>query len=57
MSRTDNSTRFDGLHNHGADGTQPLVSGVLSQDFPKRLERLEGGQRPQLARLRQGPRR
>ena len=41
MSRTDNSTRFDGLHNHGADGTQPLESGVLSQDFPKRLERLK----------------
>ena len=41
MSRTDNSTRFNGLHNHGADGTQPLESGVLSQDFPKRLERLK----------------
>ena len=41
MNNSNNSTRFDGLHDHGADGTQPLVRGVLSQDFPKRLERLK----------------
>ena len=34
---------FDGTPHHspGADGTQPLESGVLMEDFPKRLERLE----------------
>ena len=41
MNGTNNLTRFGGLHNHGADGTQPLLSGVLSQDFPRRLERLK----------------
>ena len=29
MNKTNDSTRFDGLHNDGADGTQPLESGVL----------------------------
>ncbi len=41
MNNRNDSTRFDGLRDNGADGTQPLVSGVLSQDFPKRLERLK----------------
>ena len=41
MNNSNNSTRFDGLRDNGADGTQPLVSGVLSQDFPRRLERLK----------------
>ena len=41
MNNRNDSTRFDGLRDNGADGTQPLVSGVLSQDFPERLERLK----------------
>ena len=41
MNNRNDSTRFDGLRDNGADGTQPLVSGVPSQDFPKRLERLK----------------
>ncbi len=41
MNKTNDSTRFDGLHNDGADGTQPLESGVLPQDFGHRLERLK----------------
>ena len=41
MNNSNDSTRFDGHNNNGADGAQALVSGVLSQDFPKRLERLK----------------
>ena len=40
MNRTDDSTRFDGRDNDGADGTQPLESGVLP-DLRERLERLK----------------
>ena len=41
MNNRNDSTRFDGLRDNGADGTQPLVSGVPSQDFGQRLERLK----------------
>ncbi len=41
MNNTDDSTRFDGLDNDGADGTQPLESGVLPEDFGQRLERVK----------------
>ena len=41
MNNSNDSTRFDGHNNNGADGAQALVSGVLSQDFPQRLERLK----------------
>ena len=43
MNNSSNSTRFDGLRtDNGADGTQPLVSGVLSRRTSvKRLERLK----------------
>ena len=41
MDNSNDQTRFDGHNNNGADGAQALVSGVLSQDFPKRLERLK----------------
>ena len=41
MNKTDDATRFDGHDNDGADGTQPLESGVLPDDFGERLERLK----------------
>ena len=41
MNKTDDSTRSDGLDNDGADGTQPLESGVLPEDFGQRLERVK----------------
>ncbi len=41
MNKTDDSTRFDGHDNDEADGTQPLESGVLPEDFGQRLERLK----------------
>ena len=41
MNNSNDSTRFNGHNYNGADGAQALVSGVLSQDFPKRLERLK----------------
>ena len=41
MNKTDDSTRFNGHDNDGADGTQPLESGVLPDDFGQRLERLK----------------
>ncbi len=42
-NNTNGTARFDGTPHHspGADGTQPLESGVLMEDFPKRLERLK----------------
>ena len=41
MNNSNDSTRFDGHNNNGTDGAQALVSGVLSRDFPQRLERLK----------------
>ena len=41
MNKTDDSTRFDGRDNDGADETQPLEGGVLPEDFGERIERLK----------------
>ena len=41
MTNTNVSSRFNGLHATGEEGTQPLQSGVLPEDFGQRLERLK----------------
>ena len=41
MTNTNVSSRFDGHHTTGEEGTQPLESGVLPEDFGQRLERLK----------------
>ena len=43
MNNPDGASAFDGRahHNPKADGTQPLESGVLPDDFGQRLERLK----------------
>ena len=41
MTNPNVSSRFKGLCTAGADGTQPLESGVLPEDFGQRLERLK----------------
>ena len=57
MTNTNVSSRFDGLRTATEEGTQPLESGVLPDDFGQRLERLKEASGPQLARHGQGPRR
>ena len=70
MNNPDGASAFDGRehHNPKADGTQPLESGVLPDDFGQRLERLKeasglswrglaralGADPKQLARWRKG---
>ena len=70
MNNPDGASAFDGRtqHNPKADGTQPLESGVLPDDFAQRLERLKeasglswrglaralGADPKQLARWRKG---
>ena len=70
MNNPDGASAFDGReqHNPKADGTQPLESGVLPDDFAQRLERLKeasglswrglaralGSDPKQLARWRKG---
>ena len=41
MQRTDEEARFDGRNETTMDGTQPLESGVLPEDFSERLEHLK----------------
>ena len=41
MTNTNVSSRFDGHHTTGEEGTQPMQSGVLPEDFGQRLERLK----------------
>ena len=41
MTNPNVSSRFDGLRTAAEEGTQPLESGVLPEDFGQRLERLK----------------
>ena len=41
MNNSNDEARFDGTNDNGADGTQPLESGVLPEDFGECLERLK----------------
>ena len=41
MTNTNVSSSFDGLRTAREEGTQPLESGVLPEDFGQRLERLK----------------
>ena len=41
MTNPNVSSRFNGLRTAAEEGTQPLESGVLPQDFGQRLERLK----------------
>ena len=41
MTNTNVSSRLDGHHTTGEEGTQPMQSGVLPEDFGQRLERLK----------------
>ena len=41
MTNPNVSSRFDGLRTAREEGTQPLESGVLPEDFGQRLERLK----------------
>ena len=41
MTNPNDSSRFDGLHTAGEEGTQPMQSCVLPEDFGQRLERLK----------------
>ena len=41
MTNSNVSSRLDGHHTTGEEGTQPLESGVLPEDFGQRLERLK----------------
>ena len=41
MTNPNISSRFNGLRTAAEEGTQPLESGVLPQDFGQRLERLK----------------
>ena len=37
----DDLNQSEGRHHHSADGTEPMESGVLPEDFGRRLERLK----------------
>ena len=41
MNNTEDAARLDGPNDNRADGTEPLESGVLPEDFDRRLERLK----------------
>ena len=41
MNKTNDTARFGGHNGIPTDGSQPLESGVLPDDFPERLERLK----------------
>ena len=41
MKKPDGEARFDGRNETTTDGTQPMGSGVLPEDFGERLERLK----------------